>query len=137
VKLVVAEEDNALFLAAGARGSAAIYTEHLTLIHLIRKVLLRTASYLDYIIIKHTSAPLRRRMAVVLLTHAAASASASARRRTGSDAGAGLRLNSPPDAAEIKNRRCRAATAAQVDGRRRRRRRRSSDNWLARSGRRS
>ena len=41
VKLVVAEEDNALFLAAGARGAAAIYTEHLTLIHLIRKVLLQ------------------------------------------------------------------------------------------------
>ena len=53
VKLVVAEHDNALFLAAGARGAAAIYTEHLSLIHLIRKVLLRTASYLDYLIIKH------------------------------------------------------------------------------------
>ena len=53
VKLVVGDEDGALFLAAGARGAAAIYTEHLTLIHLIRKVLLRTASYLDYIIIKH------------------------------------------------------------------------------------
>ena len=53
VKLVVAEHDNALFLAAGARGAAAIYTEHLTLIHLIRKVLLRTSSYLDYLIIKH------------------------------------------------------------------------------------
>ena len=45
VKLVVAEEDNALFLAAGARGACAIYTEHLTLIHLIRKVLLRVSSY--------------------------------------------------------------------------------------------
>ena len=54
VKLVVAEHDNALFLAAGARGAAAIYTEHLALIHLIRKVLLRVASYLDYIIIKHS-----------------------------------------------------------------------------------
>jgi multidrug resistance efflux pump len=53
VKLVVAEKDNALFLAAGARGAAAIYTEHLALIHIIRKVLLRTASYFDYIIIKH------------------------------------------------------------------------------------
>ncbi len=53
VKLVVAERDHQLFLAAGARGSAAIYTEHLALIHLIRKVLLRTASYLDYVIIKH------------------------------------------------------------------------------------
>jgi multidrug resistance efflux pump len=53
VKLVVAEHDNALFLAAGARGAAAIYTEHLSLIHIIRKVLLRTSSYLDYIIVKH------------------------------------------------------------------------------------
>jgi multidrug resistance efflux pump len=53
VKLVVAEQDEAPFLAAGARGAAAIYTEHLALIHLIRKVLLRTSSYLDYLIIKH------------------------------------------------------------------------------------
>jgi multidrug resistance efflux pump len=53
VKLVVAEEDEALFLAAGARGAAAIYTEHFAVIHLIRKVLLRTSSYLDYLIIKH------------------------------------------------------------------------------------
>ena len=53
VKLVVSEKDDALFLAAGARGATAIYTEHFTLIHLIRKVLLRTASYLDYLIIKH------------------------------------------------------------------------------------
>jgi multidrug resistance efflux pump len=53
VKLVVAEKDHGVFLAAGARGAAAIYTEHLSLIHLIRKVLLRTASYLDYLIIKH------------------------------------------------------------------------------------
>jgi multidrug resistance efflux pump len=53
-KLVVGEHDRALFLAAGARGSAAIYTEHLSIIHIIRKVLLRVASYLDYIIIKHS-----------------------------------------------------------------------------------
>jgi multidrug resistance efflux pump len=54
VKLVVAEHDRSLFVAAGARGSAAIYTEHLTMVHIIRKVLLRVASYLDYIIIKHS-----------------------------------------------------------------------------------
>jgi multidrug resistance efflux pump len=54
VKLVVGDQDRGLFLAAGARGSAAIYTEHLTLIHIIRKVLLRVASYLDYIIVKHS-----------------------------------------------------------------------------------
>ena len=52
-KLVVGEHDRALFLAAGARGSAAIYTEHLKLVHILRKVLLRVSSYLDYIIIKH------------------------------------------------------------------------------------
>ena len=54
VKVVVGERDRELFMAAGARGSAAIYTEHLALVHIIRKVLLRTASYLDYIIIKHS-----------------------------------------------------------------------------------
>jgi multidrug resistance efflux pump len=54
VKLVVGAHDHHLFLAAGARGSAAIYTEHLALVHIIRKVLLRVASYLDYIIIKHS-----------------------------------------------------------------------------------
>jgi len=54
VKLVVADADKPLFLAAGARGSAAIYTEHLTMVHIIRKVLLRVTSYLDYIIIKHS-----------------------------------------------------------------------------------
>ena len=53
VKLVVADKDKDLFLAAGARGSAAIYTDHLSIIHIIRKVLLRVNSYLDYIIIKH------------------------------------------------------------------------------------
>jgi multidrug resistance efflux pump len=54
VKVIVDERDRSLFLAAGARGSAAIYTEHLAIVHIIRKVLLRVASYLDYIIIKHS-----------------------------------------------------------------------------------
>jgi multidrug resistance efflux pump len=53
VKLVVAEKDTWLFLAAGARGSAAIYTDHFGPIQIIRKVLIRVQSYLDYIIIKH------------------------------------------------------------------------------------
>jgi hypothetical protein len=51
---VVGENENSLFLAAGARGSAAIYTEHLTAIHILRKVLMRIQSCLDYIIIKHS-----------------------------------------------------------------------------------
>ena len=54
VKLVVSEKDHALFLAAGARGSAAIYTPHLAPVHIIRKVLLRVESFLDYVIIKHS-----------------------------------------------------------------------------------
>jgi multidrug resistance efflux pump len=54
VKLVIADSDKDVFLAAGARGAAAIYTEHLTPVHIIRKVLLRVASYLDYVIIKHS-----------------------------------------------------------------------------------
>ncbi len=54
VKLVVADVDKSLFLAAGARGSAAIYTEHLAMLHIIRKVLMRVSSYFDYIIIKHS-----------------------------------------------------------------------------------
>jgi multidrug resistance efflux pump len=54
VKLVVGDSDRALFLAAGARGNAALYTDRLSMVHIIRKVLLRVESYLDYIIIKHT-----------------------------------------------------------------------------------
>jgi multidrug resistance efflux pump len=53
-KLVVSDNEKSLFMAAGARGSAAIYTEHFGMVHIIRKVLLRVASYLDYIIIKHS-----------------------------------------------------------------------------------
>jgi multidrug resistance efflux pump len=54
VKLVVADKDQGLFLAAGAKGAAAIYTPHFGPIQIIRKVLLRVESYLDYVIIKHT-----------------------------------------------------------------------------------
>jgi multidrug resistance efflux pump len=53
VKLVLDESEGDLFLAAGAKGTGAIYTDHLTPIHIIRKVLLRVNSYLNWIIIKH------------------------------------------------------------------------------------
>ena len=53
-KLVVSDNEKSLFMAAGARGSAAIYTEHFGMVHIIRKVILRVTSYLDYIIIKHS-----------------------------------------------------------------------------------
>jgi len=52
VKLVVGERDKDVFLAAGARGGGAIYTEHFTLVHIIRKVILRVGAYTDYLILK-------------------------------------------------------------------------------------
>jgi multidrug resistance efflux pump len=52
VKFDIAERDKALFLAAGAAGDAAIYTEHLHAVHIIRKVILRVGSYLNYLILK-------------------------------------------------------------------------------------
>ena len=53
VKLVLNERDKDVFLAAGARGTGAIYTHHLEPVHILRKVLLRVSSYLNWIIIKH------------------------------------------------------------------------------------
>lgn len=52
VKLDVAEADRALFLAAGAIGEGAIYTEHLAAIHIIRKVIMRVGSITNYLILK-------------------------------------------------------------------------------------
>jgi multidrug resistance efflux pump len=54
VKLVVEHKDHDLFLAAGALGAAAIYTPNFTPVQIIRKVLIRVESYLDYVIIKHS-----------------------------------------------------------------------------------
>jgi multidrug resistance efflux pump len=53
VKLVLDEREKDLFLAAGARGTGAIYTHHFEMVHIIRKVILRVSSYLNWIIIKH------------------------------------------------------------------------------------
>ncbi|MDH5256280.1 MAG: HlyD family secretion protein, partial [Gammaproteobacteria bacterium] len=52
VKLTIAEKDRGRFLAAGAMGAAAIYTEHGAAIHIIRKVILRVGSYTNYLILK-------------------------------------------------------------------------------------
>ena len=52
VKFNVADRDRELFLAAGAVGNAAIYTQHLEFLHIIRKVILRVGSYLNYLILK-------------------------------------------------------------------------------------
>ena len=52
VKFNIAEKDEALLVAAGAAGDAAIYTEHLEAVHIIRKVIIRVGSYLNYLILK-------------------------------------------------------------------------------------
>jgi multidrug resistance efflux pump len=52
VKFNIAERDKQLFLAAGAAGDAAIYTDSFAAIHIIRKVILRVGSYLNYLIPK-------------------------------------------------------------------------------------
>ena len=52
VKFNIADRDRELFLAAGAVGNAAIYTQHLEFLHIIRKVILRVGSYVNYLILK-------------------------------------------------------------------------------------
>ena len=52
VKLRVDDKDKGLFLAAGARGQAAIYTQNLAAIHILRKVLIRVTSITNYLILK-------------------------------------------------------------------------------------
>lgn len=52
VKFEVAEADRELFLAAGAVGDGAIYTEHVAAIHIIRKVILRVGSITNYLVLK-------------------------------------------------------------------------------------
>jgi multidrug resistance efflux pump len=52
VKLDVAEKDRDLFLAAGAAGDAAIYTDHVVAIQILRKVLIRVGSITNYLILK-------------------------------------------------------------------------------------
>ncbi|MEG1831968.1 MAG: HlyD family efflux transporter periplasmic adaptor subunit [Burkholderiaceae bacterium] len=52
VKFDIAEKDKDVFLAAGAAGNAAIYTEHAAMIHIIRKVIVRVGSYTNYLIPK-------------------------------------------------------------------------------------
>jgi multidrug resistance efflux pump len=52
VRLDIAPRDRELFLAAGALGGGAIYTQHGHHIHIIRKVILRVGSYLNWLILK-------------------------------------------------------------------------------------
>ena len=52
VKFIIDAKDHKHFLAAGARGDAAIYTQHLAAIHILRKVILRVGTKLNYLIPK-------------------------------------------------------------------------------------
>lgn len=52
VKFDIADRDKAVFLAAGAAGHAAIYTDHLHEIHILRKIILRVGSYMNYLILQ-------------------------------------------------------------------------------------
>lgn len=52
VKFDIADKDKEVFLAAGAAGEAAIYTDHFAILHIIRKVILRVGSNLNYVIPK-------------------------------------------------------------------------------------
>lgn len=52
VKLIVEGKDRELFLAAGATGHGAIYTEHVAALHLVRMVIVRVGSITDYLVLK-------------------------------------------------------------------------------------
>jgi multidrug resistance efflux pump len=52
VKFDLAPRDKPLFLAAGASGDAAIYTQYATFLHILRKVILRVGSYMNYLVLK-------------------------------------------------------------------------------------
>jgi len=52
VRLNVADKDKDLFLAPGARGMGAIYTNHGEEIQIIRKVILRVGTKIDWLVLK-------------------------------------------------------------------------------------
>jgi multidrug resistance efflux pump len=52
VKFDLADRDRQLFLAAGATGDAAIYTQHAQFLHILRKVIIRVGSYMNYLVLK-------------------------------------------------------------------------------------
>jgi multidrug resistance efflux pump len=52
VRLLVGEKDKDIFLASGARGVGAIYTDSGEMIHILRKVFLRISAKLDWLILK-------------------------------------------------------------------------------------
>jgi multidrug resistance efflux pump len=52
VRLLLEGKDKGLFLAAGARGHGAIYTDHVKFLHIIRKVFVRVSTKMDWFVAK-------------------------------------------------------------------------------------
>jgi len=52
VKFDIAEKDKELFMAPGAAGDAAIYTDRVHAIHIVRKVILRVGALFNYLVLK-------------------------------------------------------------------------------------
>ncbi|SAL51239.1 HlyD family secretion protein [Caballeronia telluris] len=52
VRLQLDEKERDVFLAAGARGHAAVYTDHLVEIQILRKVIIRVGAYINYLVLK-------------------------------------------------------------------------------------
>ena len=52
VRLLLDGKDKHLFLAAGARGAGAVYTDSGEMIHIIRKVIVRVGAKIDWLILK-------------------------------------------------------------------------------------
>lgn len=52
VRLMVSEHETDLYLAAGAVGHGAIYTQHGKHIQILRKVILRVGAFMDYLVLK-------------------------------------------------------------------------------------
>jgi multidrug resistance efflux pump len=52
VRLLIDGKDKDIFLAAGARGGGAIYTQKGKIIHIVRKVFVRVSTKLDWLILK-------------------------------------------------------------------------------------
>jgi multidrug resistance efflux pump len=56
VRLLTDGKDKDVFLAAGARGGGAIYTNDITAIQILRRVIVRITAKFDWFVIKHLSA---------------------------------------------------------------------------------
>jgi hypothetical protein len=52
VRLLVAPREQGLFLASGAHGAGAVYTDSGHAIHILRKIILRISAKLDWLILK-------------------------------------------------------------------------------------